>query len=44
MDDHEKKIIKVLSAAVSGMPDTKKEYLLGYAEAIADMKSKAAEA
>ena len=29
-----------LSEAMSDIPDTKKEYLLGYAEAVADMKKK----
>lgn len=38
MSELEKKIITALTAAVSEMPENKKEYFLGYAEAIADMK------
>ena len=40
MDELEKKTLAALSEAMSDIPDTKKEYLLGYAEAVADMKKK----
>ncbi len=40
MEELEKKVITALTAAVSDIPDTKKEYFLGYAEAVADMKKK----
>ena len=40
MDELEKKTLAALSEAMSDIPDNKKEYLLGYAEAVADMKKK----
>lgn len=40
MDELEKKVITALTAAVSDLPESKKEYLLGYADAVADMKKK----
>lgn len=40
MTELEKKTIASLVTNIKDIPDAKKEYLLGYAEAVADMKKK----
>ena len=37
MNDQEKKIIKTLADTFDALPDSKKEYLLGFAEGVAAM-------
>lgn len=40
MSELERKMIDALSDVAEDIPDAKKEYILGYAEAVADMKKK----
>lgn len=42
MSEKEKKIAEALADAVNALPDSKKEYLLGFAEGVAAMAEKAA--
>lgn len=44
MSEREKQIAENLVDAVSRLPDSKKEFLLGYAEGVAAMAGKAKEA
>lgn len=44
MSEREKRIAENLADAVSRLPDSKKEFLLGYAEGVAAMADKAKEA
>lgn len=37
MAEHEKQIIKNMGAAISGLSEEKKQYLLGFAEGVAAM-------
>lgn len=41
MSDRERKIAENLAEAVAQLPDSKKEFLLGYAEGVAAMADKA---
>lgn len=41
MSEREKRIAESLADAVSRLPDSKKEFLLGYAEGVAAMADKA---
>lgn len=43
MSEREKQIAENLADAVSRLPDSKKEFLLGYAEGVAAMADKAKE-
>lgn len=43
MSEKEKEIAKSLAEAFNVLPDTKKEYLIGYAEGVAAMAAKRAE-
>ena len=44
MSESEKRIAESLADAVSRLPDSKREFLLGYAEGVAAMADKAKEA
>lgn len=44
MSEREKQIAENLAEAVAKLPDSKREFLLGYAEGVAAMDSKAKEA